>query len=177
MRWCYAEKSHAELEPTTCEKVYGKVSKWGERHRGIVVTGDGRSGAGSLARSDLLDPGGTPVNWTPPAPCVMTRPPRLDGPRTVCRPLRREGINGRYAGSDKVIDIARDESKSPYLGRCGQQALDEGQGIGNTQHRPRICNRLVDGKHAVAEAPSRLPAYEPTRGGATPMRTGSLGAG
>jgi hypothetical protein len=38
---------------------------------------------------------------------------RLDGPRAVCRPLRREGINDRYGGSDKVIDMARDGRVSP----------------------------------------------------------------
>jgi hypothetical protein len=66
-------------------------------------------------------------------------------------------INDRHAGSDKAIDIARDESKCVYLGRRGQQGIDEEEQIGNAQRRPRICNRLVDEKHAVAKAPSHLP--------------------
>src|SRR6516165_6997484 len=111
--------------------------------------GDGTTAAPIIGGLRPGRPGDTPVNWTRPALCDD------DGPRAVCRPLGREGINDRHARSDKVIDIARDESKSVHLDSCGQQAIDEGHG--NAQHRPRICNRPVDGKHAVAEAPSHLP--------------------
>jgi AAA domain, putative AbiEii toxin, Type IV TA system/AAA domain len=39
----YTEKEHAELDPVTLDKAYGKIAEWGTRRRAFIVTGDSRS--------------------------------------------------------------------------------------------------------------------------------------
>lgn len=39
----YAETEYSTLDPETLKKIYGESKEWGERRRGIIVTGDNRS--------------------------------------------------------------------------------------------------------------------------------------
>ncbi|MBZ9769983.1 AAA family ATPase [Mesorhizobium sp. CA6] len=38
----YNEKLYADLDSTTLKKIYGEISDWGDRRRGIITTGDNR---------------------------------------------------------------------------------------------------------------------------------------
>jgi AAA domain len=49
----YIERPYSELDPSTLEKIQGKIPQWGDRRRAILATGDNRSEAwGRLGAHD-----------------------------------------------------------------------------------------------------------------------------